>query len=125
MNRKRETDSAGDRIGDKAWQTGDGSKVMNPIIEEIPEREAMFLAGFLEAEKSIPTLAPQIAPGRAADFSSFDILPDIPLAEIVVKGEEWKLQYQKQFGLIGRDPLEGLVQTDEGGRLVEDQIKPF
>jgi len=59
--------------------------MLKPVLEVLPERDAQFTAGFLQAGKCIPALSAGLTTNTAADFPPFDILADGVFGCIVVQ----------------------------------------
>lgn len=88
-----------------------------------PKRDLQFSAGFLEAGEGIPTASSGIAAGPTADLVFLDVVTNIALTPVGVKGDIGALQDQEQFGLIAMNPLEGLVESLKTCALGEDPIE--
>jgi len=102
--------------------------VRSTIQKELPERDAQFASGFLEAGEGVPASPAHGTPGRADDLASLDVLTDIIFAKVVVQWD-FGSQYQEEFLFVVVEALEGEVEELIIGVLCEDLIegglKPF
>lgn len=85
------------------------------VAKEPPEGDALFLAGFFQADKCVPTSSPVFRPGGATDLSFDDIFPDVAFTQIVVERDIGSLQYKKQLLFVARQAFERLIQRGERG----------
>ena len=57
----------------------------HPIFEVLPEGDALFAAGLLEAGEGVAALSPDLAAGPGTDVAFFDDIAQIGLAAVVVE----------------------------------------
>src|SRR5262249_32616267 len=91
--------------------------------EIIPEHDADFCAGLVEAEKSVAAVATGIASGAAAHFSLGDLAADIVLRAVGMQRNFGAVEHHEQFAFVGVQAREQTVEGDESGLAGEDAIE--
>ncbi len=59
----------------------------------IPERNPMLSTGLLQTGKGVPALPPRFTSGAFTDLAFLDIIPNIPLTEVIMQGNLRSFQY--------------------------------
>ena len=77
-------DSGHDRPANQVREGRDHVQAGHPIFEVVPEGDALFAAGLLEAGKGVAALTPDRAAGAGADFALLDHVAQVGLAAVVV-----------------------------------------
>ena len=53
-------------------------QALDAVTEVIPERQAMFSTGFLQASESIPALPPQLTSSSTTYLTFLDVFSEVP-----------------------------------------------
>ena len=112
-------DEVGQRRNDRLIWDGKSA------AEVVPESDAQLGAGLGQAKEGIPAVATDIAAGTAADFAFGDLAADIVLRGIGVQRDVRVVERGQQFGLVGMQPLQQAVESDEAGATAEDVVEPL
>jgi hypothetical protein len=105
------------------WERGNSSVFPEPVAQEIAKRNFQLLARFLQAEERITASAAIFGAGRRADFSFFDDVADIPLAQIIVERDFGALQHQQKVWLVLLEAPERESEGDEASFLGKDLLE--
>ena len=99
---------------------GDGESA----AEIIPECDPQFGAGLGQSEEGIAAVAADIAAGTTTDLAFGDLAADVVLRTIGVQRDVRMIEHGQQFGLVGMQPLQQSIETDEAGALAKDVVEP-
>ena len=89
---------------------GDHVPAGHPIFEVLPEGDALFAAGLLEAGEGVAALAPDRAAGPGADLAFLNHVPQVGLAAVVVDRPVGALEHPQQFGLVALETVQDLIK---------------
>ena len=92
---------------DEFWQAGDVDRVGNfqSRPEIIPKCDAVFFAGFEQAEKAVSAVAASIASGSSADLALCHIVADDVFRSVVMERNFRTVEDDEQLGLVGERAL--------------------
>ena len=102
------------------WLIWDGE----PAAEIVPESDAQLGAGLGQTKEGIAAIATNVAAGATADFAFGHLTADIVLRAVRVQRNIRMVEHGQQLGLIGVQPLQQAIKSDEAGVTAEDIIEP-
>src|SRR5580704_8247037 len=89
------------------WLTWDGE----PAAEIIPESHAQLGAGLGQTA----AVATDVAAGATADFAFGHLTADVVLRAVRVQRNVRMVEHGQQLGVIGVQPLQQAIKSDEAG----------
>src|SRR5208282_5711599 len=76
-------------------QPRDFTQASYAILEILPEVDSQPSACLLQARKGVPRTPTRVTPRAAADLPFLGVVPDVPLAEVVVQRQLGALEHQQ------------------------------
>ena len=110
-------------LADLIRQPRDLTQAAHPILKILPEVDSQPPARLLQARKRVPCTSPQLTAGAAADLPLLHVIPDVPLAQVVVQWHLRPLQHQQQLRSIRRHPFQHPVDRGIVGPLRHQVVK--
>ena len=86
----------------------------------MPEGDAELGAGLADAEEGVAAIASGIASCACADLTLGDLAADVVLRAVGVQGDLGPVEHHEQLALVGMEPLEQPVESDEASVSGED-----
>jgi hypothetical protein len=103
------------------WLTWDEE----PAAEIIPESDAQLGASLRQTKEGVAAVATDVAAGATADFAFGYLTADVVLRAVRVQGNVRMVEHGQQLGLIGVQPLQQAIKSDEAGVTAEHVVEPF
>jgi hypothetical protein len=91
----------------------------------LPEGDAQFPAGLVQAGERVAASAALVAAGSAADFLPHHMIADVAFTVIGVKRYLRPVKHQQEFGFIAVNAQQELGEFRVACHAQEDGIKPF
>src|SRR4051812_9889498 len=115
---------AGSALGPgPAVRDGDLTGDAEPGPEVVPEAEVELGAGLGQVVEGIAAVAPDVAPGAAADLAPGDLGADVVLRSVGVQRDLRAVEHVQQLGLVGVQAVEQPVEHGEAGAALEDAVE--
>ena len=110
---------------DDVWQVWNAGLVLNAeaVAEVVPERDAKLGAGLLQSEESVPAITSGVTVCAAANLALGDVAADVAFGTVGVERYLRAIQHRQQLRLVGVQPCEQAVESDEAGAAAEDAIE--
>lgn len=102
------------------WLTWAGE----PAAEIIPESDAHLGASLGQPEEGVAAVATDVAAGATADFAFGHLTADVVLRAVRVQRNVRMVEHGQQLGVIGVQPLQQAIKSDEAGVAAEDIVEP-
>jgi hypothetical protein len=97
---------------------------LEACAEVVPEGDAEFGAGLVEAQEGVAAVAAGVAAGSAADLALGDLATNVVLGSVGVQRDIGSFEHSEQFALVGAQACEQTVEGGEAGLAAEDAIEP-
>jgi hypothetical protein len=95
------------------------------VEQVLPEGDAQFSAGLVQAGERVTASETFVAAGSAADFLPHDMIADIAFTVISVKRYFRSIQHQQEFGFVIVNADQKIGELPVTCPAYEDVIKPF
>ena len=129
--------TGGGGLGGLAAATDEVGQIWNELLawnvetcaEVVPEGDAELRAGMRQAKECIAAVAAMVTAGAAADLALDDMATDVTLRAIgLLRSPTMQrylrpIEHHQQLGLVGVQPLEQAIQSDEAGAAAEDAVE--
>src|SRR5215831_10397242 len=111
---------------DDFWQLRNGLGTWDgkSVAQIVPKCDFELGAGLGEAEEGVAAVPAEITARAAAELSPGDVAADVVFRSVSVQGDFGSIEHHQQFGLVGVEPREQAVESDETGLACEDVVEP-
>src|SRR5471030_2653032 len=99
--------------------TGNGE----PCAEIIPKCDALLCTGLVEAEEGVSAVASEVAAGASTDLALGDLAADVVFGAVGVQRNLGPVENLQQLTLVGLQPCQQAVESDEACLAVENAIE--
>jgi hypothetical protein len=110
-------------LADHVGQALELAQAGHAVFQIVPEANAQFATGFLQAGEGVSATPTRGAPCAAADLATLDELADVRLLGVVVQRNLRMLQHTQQVGLHRTHRLEHLIEVGIAGALIDQGVE--